>query len=295
MPDQRKEIARELDRLVHDGEMIRMSEVIRTRSKDEREEIIKGLKEAQGPKGGTRKGKAVKDKAEKAPAKEAGLSLLKLVEGEDFGSPYQRWYSEALRVVEQLLPDRYVEFRELYRLDKKPKELDVTTYTISEYIHGTTVSQGGRRLFDPAAVALGKTKDQIDILSSARVRLDSLLSDIEGSLEATLLDDELATAAALLKAKHIRSAGVVAGVVLERHLKTVLANHEASLGRKKAQIGNLNDVLKEAKVFDVPRWREVQRLGDIRNLCGHDGEREPKSQEVQELIEGTERIIKTVF
>jgi hypothetical protein len=295
MPDQRKGIAKELDRLVHDGEMIRMSEVIRTRSADEREEIIKGLKKAKGPKSGSRKRKASTEKKEKVPAKDTELSLLKLVEGEDFGGPYQRWYSEALRVVEQLLPDRYVEFRELYRLDKKPKELDVTTYTVSEYIHGTTVSRAGRPLFNSAAVALGKAKDQIDILSSARVRLDSLLSDIEGSLEATLLDDELATATELLKAKHIRSAGVVAGVVLERHLKTVLANHAVSLGRKKAQIGNLNDALKEAKVFDVPRWREVQRLGDIRNLCGHDGEREPKSQEVQELIEGTERIIKTVF
>jgi hypothetical protein len=132
-------------------------------------------------------------------------------------------------------------------------------------------------------------------LASARSRLDSILADIEGSLEATLLDDELAAASELLRTKHVRSAGVIAGVVLERHLKTVADGHEVKLGRRKAQIGNLNDALKEARVFDNPRWREIQRLGDIRNLCAHDGEREPKPEEVRELIESTERIIKTVF
>jgi len=142
---------------------------------------------------------------------------------------------------------------------------------------------------------MSKFKNQIDILASAEERLGSLLADIESSLEATLLDDELATASELLRTKHLRSAGVVAGVVLERHLKGVAANHEVKLGRKKAQIGNLNDALKEARVFDNPLWREVQRLGDIRNLCAHDGEREPKSVEVRELIESTERIIKTTF
>jgi hypothetical protein len=142
---------------------------------------------------------------------------------------------------------------------------------------------------------MGKMKDQINILDSARDRLDSILTDIEGSLEATLLDDELESASELLRAKHVRSAGVVAGIVLERHLKIVASNHDVGVGRKKPQIGNLNDALKVARVFDNPRWREVQRLGDIRNLCAHDGEREPKPKEVRELIESTERIIKTVF
>jgi hypothetical protein len=218
-----------------------------------------------------------------------------ILKKKDFRAAYQRWYTEALRVVEQLLPDRYDEFREHYRLGKKPKSLEVTTYTISDFIHGTLVpreniDQGTSRL-----IASSRIKDQTDILASAKSRLQSILASIEGALEATLLDDELDAAAGLLKAKHLRSAGVVVGVVLERHLKNVAENHAVKLGRKKAQIGNLNDALKKAHVFDNPRWREVQRLGDIRNLCAHDGEREPKPEEVRELIESTERIIKTVF
>lgn len=219
---------------------------------------------------------------------------MDLLKQRDFRGPYQAWYSEALRVVEQLLPDRYDEFRALYRLDKSPKTLDVSTYAISDYILGTLVPRENIDGKTSKAIFLTKMKDQINILASTRPRLDSVLADIEGSLEAALLDDELETAGALLKAKHLRSAGVVAGVVLERHLKTVVANHQVTF-TKKPQIGALNDALKKAKILDNPRWREIQRLGDIRNMCAHDAERDPTADEVKELIQGAEKIVKTVF
>lgn len=288
MPDPRTQIAQELDRLVEDGDSIHLSVLIRNWENQEEKKKAEGQLKKQDAEAR----KKTKGKADDGPPP---LFVTELIKENNFGGQYQRWYSKAMRVVEQLLPDRYQEFKELYRLDKRPKELDVTTYTVSDYIHGTVVSRGGVKRFEPMNVGMGKMKDQIDILSSARDRLDSILADIEGSLEATLLDDELGTASELLKAKHVRSAGVVAGVVLERHLKTVAENHEVGLGRKKPQIGSLNDALKDAKIFDNPRWREVQRLGDIRNLCAHDGDREPKTEEVRELVESTERIIKTVF
>jgi hypothetical protein len=295
MPDRREEIAKELDQLVSDGGTLRMAEVLRSRPKEERaeiaEEVVGMMAEGKSKSGKSSKAKTKTKRG--APSAQA-KAMLNYLEERDFGEEYQHWYSSALRVVEQLLPDRYDEFRELYRLDKKPKLHDVITYGISDYIHGTAVTRStGEVVFNTASVAMTKFKDQISILASARSRLESSLADIEGTLETTLLDDELDTATELLKAKHLRSAGIVAGVVLERHLKTVLANHEVTL-RKKPQIGNLNDALKEAKVFSVPRWREVQRLADIRNLCGHDGE-EPKAEEVQELIGSTEKIIATVF
>jgi hypothetical protein len=304
MPDRRKEIANELDRLIKNGEIIWLSELIRAKPGPERKKLEEQLQQAEKiarkatrtQKGKSERSKPSKEAGAKAQAENKTQSILKEVQENDFGPSYQHWYSEALSVVEQLLPDRYEEFRELFRLDKDPKELTVTTYTIKNYVHGTRVTRmyGEEDVFNATSVAMTKFKDQIDILASAESRLGSVLADIEGTLEATLLDDELETASALLKAKHLRSAGIVAGVVLERHLKTVLGNHQVTL-RKKAQIGNLNDALKEAKVLDVPRWREIQRLGDIRNLCGHDGEREPTTEEVRELIAGTEKVVATTF
>jgi hypothetical protein len=229
------------------------------------------------------KGKAKKRETSKAEESKGG-----------FGGQYQRWYSQALRVVEQLLPDRYDEFRELYRLDKKSGVLDISQYRISDYLQGSRVVRSGVEVFDAASVALSQLILQLNILESATDRLDSSLADIRGTLEAGLLDDELDTASELLNARHLRSAGVVAGVVLERHLKRVIANHEITF-RKKAQIANLNNALKEAKVYDLPQWRFIERLGDIRNICGHDKGRDPTAEEVEDLIRGAEKVVATVF
>jgi hypothetical protein len=122
-----------------------------------------------------------------------------------------------------------------------------------------------------------------------------LLADITGFLEAGLFDDELLVARELCTKNHMRAAGVLAGVVLERHLKRVASNHGVTIRKKTPAIGDLNDTLKDAKVYDTPRWREIQRLGDIRNYASHDKERDPASDEIDELIKGVDKIVKVVF
>ena len=42
-------------------------------------------------------------------------------------------------------------------------------------------------------------------------------------------------------------------------------------------------------------WRFIQHLADLRNLCDHDRESEPTNAQVDELISGINKIIKTVF
>jgi len=133
------------------------------------------------------------------------------------------------------------------------------------------------------------------VLESAQKRLDSLLSDIRHVLQSKLFDDELSVATELRKKNHLRAAGAVAGVVLEEHLKHVIFKHPVKMAKTDPTIAYLNDVLKEASIYDVPTWRFIQRLGDIRNLCVHAKERDPTSSEVEELIAGTEKVIKTVF
>ena len=44
---------------------------------------------------------------------------------------YEIWYSKALPVIKQLLPDRLNDFTLLYKNEKR-KELSVSTYTISD-------------------------------------------------------------------------------------------------------------------------------------------------------------------
>lgn len=74
----------------------------------------------------------------------------------------------------------------------------------------------------------------------------------------------------------------------------VLGQRQA-VRKKDPAINDFNQPLKDAGVLDVPAWRQIQRLGDIRNLCDHNKHREPTKDEVIELIDGVDKISKTLF
>jgi hypothetical protein len=83
--------------------------------------------------------------------------------------------------------------------------------------------------------------------------------------------------------------------VLERHLQRVAYNHNVTIKKKNPTIAELNDPLKDANVYDTPTWRKIQFLADIRNLCSHNKDKEPSKEQVDELIDGVNLIIKTIF
>ena len=111
---------------------------------------------------------------------------------------------------------------------------------------------------------------------------------------ADIFDSELDAAGALAKNKFARAAGAVAGVVLEKHLTQVCENHSVKLSKKSPVVSDLNDALKEANIIDVSQWRFVQHLADIRNLCVHNKQVEPTIAQVDDLLAGINKVIKTV-
>ena len=219
--------------------------------------------------------------------KENGMDSVGVLET---AKRYHNWYTRALAVIRQLVPDRLAEFQQHLKIDGRRKIDGLDTYTISDYLTGLSWFRA-----NTLAVFASRFHQQIAILESCLSRLDNLLADIQGVLQAGLLDDQLATADELLKKDHLRAAGAVAGVALEGHLQHVTINHKLTIRKKNPIIADFNDSLKDADVLDVPNWRFVQRLGDIRNLCAHSKEREPTRDEVDELIRGAEKVIKTVF
>lgn len=44
---------------------------------------------------------------------------------------------------------------------------------------------------------------------------------------------------------------------------------------KNPSINDYNELLKSNGVIDVPVWRNIQRLADIRNMCDHHKQTEP--------------------
>jgi len=213
-----------------------------------------------------------------------------------FEEAYQMWYTEAAAVVKQLIPERASEFRLLYEAEPRRKAIHGVNFTIQDWLNGVRSSSNvlGEKHFDDYAAIVMRFQSQLGILQAAERRFDSRLLDMAEIGRADLFDSELDKARELLKFGFDRPAGVIAGVVLEEHLQTACSKRSLRLTKKSPTIADLNDLLKNEGVIDNPAWRFVQRLGDIRNLCGHKKERDPTKEEVQELIDGADKVIKTI-
>jgi hypothetical protein len=71
--------------------------------------------------------------------------------------------------------------------------------------------------------------------------------------------------------------------------------HSITIRKKNPSISDLNQALKDKDVISVPQWRFIQHLADIRNLCDHAKGKEPSKDEIEDLVAGTEKVLKTVF
>ncbi|QNB07886.1 hypothetical protein G5S34_14705 [Herbaspirillum frisingense] len=210
-----------------------------------------------------------------------------------FATAYQAWYSESLALLRQILPDRLNDFVRHYEKPKARKELTQENYRIEDYLQGIQVSLRGT-VTVPTSSAIPHFSQQLAIIKAAQGRFDSSLFEIRQIVQAEMLDSELETAEELSKFKFTRAAGAIAGVVLERHLAQVCTDRKLPIGKKNPTINDFNEALKASAVIDVPQWRYIQHLGDIRNLCDHSRSPEPTQEQVLDLITGVKRIIKTV-
>ena len=82
-----------------------------------------------------------------------------------------------------------------------------------------------------------------------------------------------------MRHKFNRAAGAVGGVVLERHLRQICERHKITFGKKNPGISDLNDLLKNNNVIEIPQWRAIQHLADLRNVCDHDKKVDPTASE----------------
>jgi hypothetical protein len=211
-----------------------------------------------------------------------------------FNSEYQLWYSEALSIIKVMLPDRLLNFVSLYEKPKNRKDVEYGNYVIEHYLQGLQVTRYSEVKVNKSA-ALPQFFQQLNILKSIEKRFESTLFDIKLLVQADLFDSELESAKALVKHKFFRAAGAMAGVVLEKHLHQVSENHNLKAGKKNATINDYNELLKNNSIIETAQWRFIQHLGDIRNLCDHNKEKEPTADNASDLIAGVEKITKTIF
>lgn len=212
-----------------------------------------------------------------------------------FNFAYEAWYSEALALIRQILPDRLVDFKEHFEAPRNRKSITYASYRIQDALKGIQVTQPP---YDDVIVddkaAVPHFQQQMAILKAAQSRFESSLFEIRQLVQADLFDSEIESARHLLKNKFLRAAGAVAGVVLEKHLRQVCDDHKVKVVKKNPGINDLNQLLKDAGVIDVPQWRHITLLGDIRNICDHNKQKEPSEQQVTDLIDGADKALKTI-
>lgn len=206
-----------------------------------------------------------------------------------FYDNYEKWYSKAQVVIKVILPDRYADFCNLYKNDKR-KELSWMTYTISDAVQHIINNDKSLHPYK----ALTRLNQQVAMLEVSLDKFESKIFDIQCILQADVFDSEIESARHLFRMGYLRAAGAICGVIIEKHLAEVCSNHNVVLRKKTPTISDYNDVLKD-NAYDTIEWRKIQRLGDLRNLCDHSKEREPVEDELDELINGTTRVIKTIF
>lgn len=211
-----------------------------------------------------------------------------------FKPNYNAWYNESLALIRQLIPDRLEDFKHYYKQEKR-KEFTYDTYTISDYLIGLVKKNYADDIILGTTQVITKFEQQFAILKSLEHRFDSSLYEIRQLLQSDLFDSEIETAKELSKKGFYRAAGAVCGVVLEKHLFEVCKSHEVPINKKTPHISDLNQVLKDKDIIDVPIWRKIQHLGDLRNLCDHNKDREPDCEDLDELIRGTDFVIKNLF
>jgi len=212
---------------------------------------------------------------------------------------YEIWYSESYAVLKIILPDRISDFSKMYYNDKIKEGLK----TYFQYIPSTIIKgndlmwEMGDRIVPPKKIDVAKSifDSQIGILKSCEKRFESSLFDIKQLLQADIFDSELDAASELNKKGFVRGAGAVAGVVLEGHLTQVCNNHNILIKKNNPSINDLNQLLKDNKVIETSVWRFIQHLGDLRNLCDHKKQQEPSKEEIEELINGVDKISKTLY
>lgn len=111
----------------------------------------------------------------------------------NFVREYDKWYTESLRVIKQIIPERLDDFINQYRNDRR-KSLSHSTYTIYDYLLGIIKRGQFNSIILNTDSALPKMQHQVSILNSVLQRFSSSLFDVKEVLQADIFDSELEAA-----------------------------------------------------------------------------------------------------
>jgi hypothetical protein len=145
------------------------------------------------------------------------------------------------------------------------------------------------------ADAIPLLQQQLNILDSIQVRFDSHIADTNALLQASLLDEMLNSATELLKNGFARSAGALCDVIISQHFELIKQAHQLKSTRKTMALKDYNELFSKAGIYEFGVYRQVQYLAEMRDLCIKNKKTAPSTEQVDDMIVATHKIIKSVF
>ncbi len=195
---------------------------------------------------------------------------------------YQSWYTVAHQLIKEILPEKEDEFVHSYNKTNPEGVL--------RFIQLECSTQGGNR-----QKIINEFNKLFELQRSILLSIPSVAEIKELSLRKLIasdfIDSELFKAEYLLKSGFARCAGVLAGVALERHLKT-LCDIKKLEYRYDDTIEPLSQKLYEAGKIDLTELKNFQHLGGIRNDCAHanDVQEAELKGRTKEIIEKVKKL-----
>ena len=187
---------------------------------------------------------------------------------------YETWFTVSKLIIRRY-SDRYEIFENNYSNVKNHILLEVDSKSEDKFLNDF----------------LGYFDEQVNILHSIIPIISLTENNFKKMITADILGSELEQADKLYEYDYYRPAGVIAGIALERWLKTLCEINLINIGENDT-IEPLSIKLyksKQAQDFDKTLMKSIQHLASIRNKCAHPKE-EIKPHEVRELIDKVKKI-----
>jgi hypothetical protein len=195
----------------------------------------------------------------------------------------EKWYSGAFPLVSEYRPDRKEEF--VQRFEILMDSIEVNSQFILE--NEPYSDENIRKIANDSVNFL------VRVLKSVPNRIRSEQLRAKENVSSQVVSEELEKAKELFDEGHIRAAGVIGGVALERHLTTLCETSEQDLEFGYMDgITSLATTLSDADEIEDDDQRLLEYIGGIRNKCGHASDEEPEKREVERMLNQTDEFIR---
>jgi hypothetical protein len=189
---------------------------------------------------------------------------------------YELWFTGAKEIILQFIEERSEEF---FKADNEIRYIFQVLKGKYDTLQSSEI---------PTNDAFIESFDlQKNILECIIPKIKMKEVKIKKIISGDLIESELERADYLFENNFIREAGVLAGVALERHLKTMCELNGLSYGAKDT-IQPLAENLYKNKIIEITFLKSIEHLASIRNKSSHS--EEIKKPEIRELIDKTKKI-----